>query len=101
VYDATPPEYQRSFRVREPGLGEEELPLPDFVRYAMERPRGTTATFTVDVIENLYADGDDEDDVEEEDDAGDRDEEPPPSHPAPRTAPDSGLSDFDPNDFEE
>jgi len=60
VYDATPVEYQRTFRVREGG-DDDELPLPDFVRYLMERPRGTTATFTIQVVENLYdVDGDDE-----------------------------------------
>jgi hypothetical protein len=60
VYDATPAEYQRTFRVRESGGDDDELALPDFVRYAMERPRGTTATFTIQVVENLYdVDGDD------------------------------------------
>jgi hypothetical protein len=102
VYDATPPEYQRTFRVREPGLGEEELPLPDFVRYAMERPRGTTATFTIDVIENLYADGDDDEEDFAAEDESDDEPAPAPARAAPRTAGgDSGLSDFDPSDFEE
>jgi hypothetical protein len=60
VYDATPAEYQRTFRVREGG-DDDELPLPEFVRYLMERPRGTTAAFTIQVVENLYdVDGDDE-----------------------------------------
>ena len=54
VYDATPAEYQRTFRVRESGGDDDELALPDFVRYVMERPRGTTATFTIQVVENLY-----------------------------------------------
>jgi len=57
VYDSTPAEYQRTFRIRENGGAEDDLAFPDFVRYAMERPRGTVATFTVQVVENLYDDG--------------------------------------------
>ncbi len=57
VYDSTPAEYQRSYSVRENGGGEDALALPDFVRYLIERPRGTSASFTVQVIENLYDDG--------------------------------------------
>jgi hypothetical protein len=56
VYDSTPAEYQRTFRVREDGGAEDELAFPDFVRYAMERPRGTSAGFTIQVVENLYED---------------------------------------------
>ena len=69
VYDATPPEYQRTYLVHEDG-DQEELPFPEFIRFLLERPRNTTASFTIQVIENLYADGDDDyelaDDEEEE-----------------------------------
>src|ERR1700745_202650 len=54
VLGATHAEAQRPFRVREGGGGDDDLPLPDFVRYLMERPRGTSATFTIQVVENLY-----------------------------------------------
>jgi hypothetical protein len=66
VYDSTPAEYQRTFRVREEGGAEEELPFPDFVRFAMERPRGTTASFTVQVTENLYDVGGEDADEDDE-----------------------------------
>jgi hypothetical protein len=73
VYDSTPSEYQRTFRVRENG-GDDDLPLPDFIRLLLERPRGTSASFTIEVTENLYdttADGDgDSGDGEEDDDLG-------------------------------
>lgn len=67
VYDSTPAEYQRAFRVSEDGAAEDEMSLPDFVRYLIERPRGTSGSFTIEVIENLYDDSgdDDEDDVPE------------------------------------
>lgn len=67
VYDSTPGEYQRVFRVSENGGAADDLPLPDFVRYLVERPRGTTGTFTIQVTENLYdtGDGDGEDDDDE------------------------------------
>ncbi len=74
VYDSTPSEYQRTFRVRENGGGDDDLPLPDFIRLLLERPRGTSASFTIEVIENLYdtsSDGDgDGDDEENDDDLG-------------------------------
>ena len=73
VYDATPAEYQRTFRVRENGGDDDELALPDFVRYVMERPRGTTATFTVQVVENLY--DVDADDAEADDSGFDFDDD--------------------------
>ena len=71
VYDSTPSEYQRTFRVSENGA-EDDLPLPDFIRFLVERPRGTSASFTIEVTENLYdtsgdGDGDDE---ETDDDLG-------------------------------
>ncbi|HEX8691521.1 MAG TPA: hypothetical protein VF746_03705 [Longimicrobium sp.] len=75
VYDATPPEYQRSFLVHVDG-DDEELALPDFLRLLMERPGGTRATLTISVAENLYDDGDEEegeageDEEEEDEDAG-------------------------------
>jgi hypothetical protein len=67
VYDATPPEYQRSFLVHVDG-DDEELALPDFLRLLMERPGGTRATFTISVAENLYDDGEEEGEAEEEED---------------------------------
>jgi hypothetical protein len=63
VYDATPAEYQRTFLVRADAAGEEEMTLPDFLRYLMERPGGTTATFRIAVADDLY----DEDGEEDED----------------------------------
>lgn len=72
VYDATPPEYQRSFLVHVDG-DDEELSLPDFLRLLMERPGGTRATFTISVAENLYEDGD-EGEEEEEEEGGDEEE---------------------------
>jgi hypothetical protein len=60
VYDSTPAEYQRTFRVSENGGAHDALPLPDFVRYVLERPRGTSASFIIDVIENLYDTGGDD-----------------------------------------
>jgi len=66
VYDSTPGEYQRVFRVSENGGAADDLALPDFVRYLIERPRGTTGTFTIEVSENLYDDG--AGDEEDEDD---------------------------------
>jgi hypothetical protein len=68
VYDSTPAEYQRTFRVTETGGAEDELSLPDFVRYLIERPRGTSGTFAIQVIENLYDDGAPADDDADEDD---------------------------------
>lgn len=59
VFDTTPPEYQRTFVVTEGG-SEDELTLPEFIRCLLERPRGSSGSFIIQVIENLYADGDDE-----------------------------------------
>ncbi|HET7459735.1 MAG TPA: hypothetical protein VFJ82_00750 [Longimicrobium sp.] len=67
VYDSTPGEYQRVFRVSENGGAADDLALPDFVRYLIERPRGTTGTFTIQVTENLYDTGDGDDDPDEDD----------------------------------
>lgn len=69
VYDSTPSEYQRTFRVREDG-GEDDLSLPDFIRYLLERPRGTSASFTIEVTENLYDTSGAEDDEDTDDDLG-------------------------------
>ena len=69
VYDSTPSEYQRTFRVREDG-GEDDLSLPDFIRYLLERPRGTSASFTIEVTENLYDTSGAEDDDETDDELG-------------------------------
>lgn len=66
AYDAMPAEYQRVVTVRADG-DEDELTLPDFFRYLMERPGGTRGTFAIAVTENLYDDSDEE--YEEEDDA--------------------------------
>jgi hypothetical protein len=69
AYDAMPAEYQRVITVRADG-DEDELTLPDFFRYLMERPGGTRGTFAIAVTENLYDDSDDSDEeYEEEDDA--------------------------------
>ena len=67
VYDSTPAEYQRTFIVRSDG-DEDEMSLPEFLRWLMERPGGTDGSFTISVHENLYDDGDgeDEDGLEEE-----------------------------------
>ncbi|HEU4562390.1 MAG TPA: hypothetical protein VFS20_31460 [Longimicrobium sp.] len=71
VYDSTPSEYQRTFRVSEDGGGDEDLSLPDFIRYLLERPRGTSASFTIEVTENLYdTSGGDDDDEDTDDDLG-------------------------------
>lgn len=89
VFDATPPEYQRTFHVHVDG-GDEELTLPDFVRMLIERPDGTRATFTISVPENLYDDGEEvEDDADEEvveEDEAEEEEPAPPPAPAPAPA---------------
>jgi hypothetical protein len=74
VYDATPPEYQRSFLVHVDG-DDEELALPDFLRLLMERPGGTRATFTISVADNLYDEGDEEEAEEDEDEDENEDED--------------------------
>ncbi|MBB4634753.1 hypothetical protein [Longimicrobium terrae] len=68
VYDATPPEFQRSFHVSVDGDEPEELPLPEFIRLLLERPSGAAGEFTIAVQENLYDDGADEDDEESDED---------------------------------
>ena len=68
VYDATPAEFQRSFVVGMDGDDDEELALPDFFRLLLERPGGSEGRFTINVMENLYDDGDaDEEDTDEDD----------------------------------
>ena len=71
VYDATPPEFQRSFLAAMDGEEPEELSLPDFLRLLMERPGGSEGSFTIHVAENLYEDGGDEDDGGGEDEEDD------------------------------
>ena len=71
VYDATPPEFQRSFLAGMDGEEPEELSLPDFLRLLMERPGGSEGSFTIHVAENLYEDGGDEDDGGGEDEEDD------------------------------
>jgi len=66
VYDSTPAEYQRTFRVTESGGAEDEISLPDFVRYLIERPRGTSGSFAIQVTENLYDDASDDEDDDDE-----------------------------------
>lgn len=70
VYDAMPAEYQRTFLVHEAG-DDDELSLPDFVRWCMERPGGTRATVTIAVTENLYDDTDEEGEDDEDEDSDD------------------------------
>ncbi|HEX8395736.1 MAG TPA: hypothetical protein VF665_25510 [Longimicrobium sp.] len=70
VFDATPPEFQRSFHVSVDGDEAEELPLPEFIRLLLERPSGAAGEFTIAVQENLYDDGDGEDEDEEDDELG-------------------------------
>ena len=71
VYDATPAEFQRSFVASIDGDDDEELPLPDFLRLLLERPGGSEGRFTINVMENLYDDGD----ADEDEDGGDDDED--------------------------
>jgi hypothetical protein len=61
VFDATPPEFKRTFAVSWDDSDPEEMDLPDFVRALLERPGGTRAEFTVTVAEDLYDDGSGED----------------------------------------
>lgn len=77
VYDATPPEFRRSFVAGMDGDEPEDLPLPDFLRLLLERPGGSEGTFTIQVMENLYDDGGDEEDEgggDDEDEDDDVDE---------------------------
>jgi hypothetical protein len=54
VFDATPPEFQRSYTVSFDDDDPEEMNLPDFVRALLERPGGTRAELTISVAEDLY-----------------------------------------------
>jgi hypothetical protein len=57
VFDATPPEFKRSYAVSFDDGDPEEMDLPDFVRALLERPGGTRADLTISVSEDLYDDG--------------------------------------------
>jgi hypothetical protein len=74
VFDSTPAEYQRTFVVRYDG-DEDEMTLPEFLRWLMERPGGTDGSFTISVHENLYDDGDGEDEEEGDGEAGEGDDD--------------------------
>jgi hypothetical protein len=67
VYDATPPEFRRSFVTSIDDDDDEELALPDFLRLLMERPGGSEGRFSIQVLENLYEDGDEDEDGAEVD----------------------------------
>jgi hypothetical protein len=54
VFDATPPEFQRTYTVSFDDDDPEEMSLPDFVRALLERPGGTRAELTISVSEDLY-----------------------------------------------
>jgi hypothetical protein len=54
VFDATPPEFQRTYTVSFDDDDPEEMNLPDFVRALLERPGGTRAELTISVAEDLY-----------------------------------------------
>jgi hypothetical protein len=56
VFDATPPEFKRTFTVSWDDSDPEEMDLPDFVRALLERPGGTRAELTISVAEDLYDD---------------------------------------------
>jgi hypothetical protein len=66
VFDATPPEFKRTFTVSWDDSDPEEMDLPDFVRALLERPGGTRAELTVVVAEDLYDDGSGTGEEEEE-----------------------------------
>ena len=57
VFDATPPEFKRTYTVSWDDADPEEMDLPDLVRALLERPGGTRAELTVTVAEDLYDDG--------------------------------------------
>lgn len=57
VYDATPPEFKRTYAVSWDDSDPEEMDLPDLVRALLERPGGTRAELTITVAEDLYDDG--------------------------------------------
>jgi hypothetical protein len=63
VFDATPPEFKRTFAVSWDDADPEEMDLPDFFRALLERPGGTRAELTIAVAEDLYDNdpGDDDD----------------------------------------
>jgi hypothetical protein len=56
VFDATPPEFKRTYTVSFDDADPEEMDLPDFVRALLERPGGTRAELTISVAEDLYDD---------------------------------------------
>ena len=56
VFDATPPEFKRTYTVSFDDADPEEMDLPDFVRALLERPGGTRADLTISVAEDLYDD---------------------------------------------
>lgn len=56
VFDATPPEFKRTYTVSFDDGDPEEMDLPDFVRALLERPGGTRGEFTITVAEDLYDD---------------------------------------------
>ncbi|MBW3572785.1 MAG: hypothetical protein KY467_16945 [Gemmatimonadetes bacterium] len=57
VFDATPPEFKRSYTVSFDDADPEQMDLPEFVRALLERPGGTRAEVTISVAEDLYDDG--------------------------------------------
>ena len=65
VYDATPPEFKRTYTVSWNDDDPEEMELPELVRALLERPGGTRAELTVSVAEDLYDDGPGEEDDEQ------------------------------------
>jgi hypothetical protein len=65
VYDATPPEFKRTYTVSWDDADPEEMDLPDFVRALLERPGGTRAELAITVAEDLYDDGSGDEDDEE------------------------------------
>ena len=54
VFDATPPEFQRTCTVSFDDADPEEMDLPEFLRALLERPGGTCAQLTISVSEDLY-----------------------------------------------
>ncbi|HYR08316.1 MAG TPA: hypothetical protein VEQ60_11125, partial [Longimicrobium sp.] len=62
VFDATPPEFKRTYTVSFDDADPEEMDLPDFVRALLERPGGTRAELTISVAEDLYDDSPADDD---------------------------------------
>ena len=62
MYDATPPEFKRTYAVSWDDADPEEMDLPEFVRALLERPGGTRAELTIAVAEDLYDNGPGEED---------------------------------------